>query len=74
MDEDNGILAQIRGEYIARAANSLPPTMAGEDTYASVEIEVPGIGPVRIRFQLMSHRHGSGRSWFWTATFAELAP
>ena len=29
-DDDNGILAEIRGEYIAKAMDSLPPATAGQ--------------------------------------------
>jgi hypothetical protein len=73
MDDDNGILAQIRGDYIARAENLLPPALAHEDTHAVIEIEVPSIGHVRISFQLQSSGRGKSRHWFWTATDAELA-
>jgi len=72
-DEDNGILDQIRGDYIARAGNLLPPAIASEDTYVVIETEVPGIGQVRIRFQLHSSRRGKSRHWFWTAAHADLA-
>jgi len=71
-DEDDGILAQIRGDYVAQAKNLLPPAIAGEDTHAAVELDVPGIGRVRIRFELHSSRTGGARHWFWTATHAEL--
>ena len=37
--------------------------------HASVEIEVPGLGGVRIRYELMTQ----SCQWFWTATYAELA-
>ena len=73
-DDDNGILAHIGGGYFARTGYTLPPASAEQDKHASVELEVPGLGPVRITYELMSHRHESGRNWFWTATFAELAP
>ena len=42
-DDDNGILAHIRGEHIARAGNTLPPASADQDKHASVELEVPGV-------------------------------
>ena len=70
-DED-GILTQIRGDYIARALDMLPPPIAGEDTHATAEVEVPGIGRVRIRFELHSSRRGHSEHWFWTACYAEL--
>ena len=69
-DDNNGILAQIPGDYVARAADTLPPAIADEDTHAVVVIGVPGLGRVRIKFQLLSSSHGR---WFWTATHAELA-
>ncbi|WP_286572399.1 hypothetical protein [Variovorax gracilis] len=67
------MLAQIRGDDIARASNLLPPASAGEDTHATVEVDVPGIGRVRISFELHSSRGRRFRHWFWTATRAELA-
>ena len=73
MDEDNGILAQIPGEHVARAGNLLPPAAAGEDSIATVLFEVPDVGYVRMRFKLMSSRRGKSRLWFWTATHAELS-
>jgi len=51
----------------------LPPAVAGEDTNANVQVDVPGIGRVRIRFVLHSSRKGRELHWFWTATYAELA-
>jgi hypothetical protein len=72
-DNDNGILAQIPGEYIARATNTLPPAVADQDAHAVVEMEVPGLGHVRVKFKLLSHCHRHSRHWFWTATHAELA-
>ena len=68
-DEDNGILPQIHGDHIARAGSTLPPAAADQDKHASVEIEVPGLGGVRIRYELMTQ----SCQWFWTATYAELA-
>ena len=73
-DDDNGILPHIRGDQLARAGNTLPPAAADQDQYASVEIEVPGLGHVRIKYELMTSKRGRSRHWFWTATFAELAP
>lgn len=72
-DDNIGILAQIRGDYITRASNLLPPATAGEDTHAAVEVDVPGIGRVRITFELHSSRGRRSRHWFWTATRAEVA-
>ena len=72
-DEDNGILPQIHGDHIARAGSTLPPATADQDKHASVEIEVPGLGGVRIRYELMTSRREQSCQWFWTATYAELA-
>jgi hypothetical protein len=73
LDDDNGILATIHGDYIARAGGMLPPAAADQDKYATAEIEVPGIGRVHIRYELMTSHSGRPRHWAWTATFAEIA-
>ncbi|MDM0002769.1 hypothetical protein QTI24_29530 [Variovorax sp. J22P240] len=72
-DEDNGILPQIHEAQIARAGSTLPPAAADQDKYASVEIAVPGLGGVRIRYELMTSPRERSSHWFWTATYAELA-
>jgi hypothetical protein len=73
-DAGNGILARIGGEHIARAENLLPE--AGPEAIPqtpSVEIDVPDLGKVTIRFRLKSSKHGRSRNWFWSPVFAEKA-
>lgn len=72
LDEDNGILAQIRGDVIGTAAARLP--RAGSDQPLELTAEVDAghpLGLVRIRYRAQQHRHGKSRSWFWVAMHAE---
>lgn len=75
MDPDNGILTRVPGQYIASAAQQLPP--AGEDQKAQPErqvlVEAPDLGWVRITYRLNTYRHGKSRHWHWVATHAAHA-
>ena len=69
----NGILARIPGALIAEASQTLLPAGDGQPAERQAEIEVPGIGRMRITFRLSSSKRGRWVNWFWTATFAEAA-
>lgn len=72
LDDDNGILAEIRGDVIGAAAARLP--RAGRDQVAELVADAdagPPLGMVRIRYQAKRHRHGKSQSWFWVAVHAE---
>lgn len=69
---DNGMLARVPGERISDGAKLLPPPTAGAPASMRAEIDVAGIGRVRISYRLASARHrGEGRHWFWNACHAE---
>ena len=69
---DNGILAKIPGDLIARGSKTLPPAGAGQPEKMSVELDVGHLGRVRIAYRLTSSRRGKFHNWFWTASFAEV--
>lgn len=71
MHHDNGILARIRGEDIAKGSNSLPRAGAGQPEQMKVEIDTPGSGRVRITYYLNRHKRGKSHYWFWAAHHAE---
>ena len=71
---DNGILAKVRGEYIAEGSKRLPPASSEEQAQPdrSVTLEVPQLGEVCITYRLNSYRHGRSRLWHWKAVRADL--
>ena len=68
---DNGILARIRREDIAKGSNTLPPAGAGQPEQMKVEIDTPNNGRVRITYALNLNKRGKNRYWFWGAHHAE---
>lgn len=70
---DNGILARIPGEHIARALDALSDP-AGYEAYARTvtEIEVPSIGNVEFTCVCLRTRTGKSVRKFWVAERAEL--
>ena len=71
-DESHNILAQINGELISKARQTLPPPGAGQRSEMQAEIDVPNIGRVRIKYRLNNSRRVKGSDWSWTAFFAEV--
>lgn len=69
--EDNGILEQVPGQYVARAALTLPPAAAAEDCDHSVEIDAGHAGRVRITFRRQKTRRAKRTHWFWQAKRAD---
>jgi len=70
-DPDNGILAQVPGQYVAAALQLLPPPVAGA-AQASVEIDgPPELGRVRIHAEVVSWRRGKAATVFWSAVRAD---
>lgn len=71
-DEDNGILAQIRGDVIGAAAARLPRAGSDQPPELTADVDAgPPVGLVRIRYRLQRHRHGKSQTWFWVAVHAE---
>lgn len=68
----NVLLSRIPSELVAHGSSKLPPPRAGRQyPDLRVEIAVPDVGVVRIKYQLM--RGGSQHAQlFWAASFAEL--
>jgi hypothetical protein len=72
-EHDNGILAQVPGQYVAAALQLLPPPAAGADQ-ASVEIDgPPELGRVRIHAEVVRWRRGKASTVFWSAVRADRA-
>lgn len=70
---DNGILAQVPGQFIAQASQTLPPAGTAEDRDYPVEIDAGHLGAVRITFRKQKAKHGKSSHWFWSAKRAEKA-
>lgn len=69
--EDNGILEQVGGNYIAQAQLSLPPAVTAEDRDYPVEIDAGDAGMVRVIFRRQMTRRAKRSHWFWLARRAD---
>ena len=69
--EDN-LLAKIPGEYVAKAAQSLPPAATATFETAGAMLEVPNLGTVRLIFDRLHHKRGKVVHSFWRIRSAEL--
>ena len=68
---DNGILEQVQGPYVAEAIKSLPPAATAEDRDYLVEIDAGHAGRVRLTFNKQKAKRGKFSHWFWQAKRAE---
>ncbi|CAB3664078.1 hypothetical protein LMG26696_03527 [Achromobacter pulmonis] len=69
--DDNGILEQVPGQYVAQAALTLPPAATAEDRDYTVEIDAGHAGLVRITFRRQKARRAKHMHWFWLAQRAD---
>lgn len=69
--ESNGILAQVPGQFIAQASQTLPPAGTAEARDYPVEIEAGHLGAVRITFRKQKMKRAKHSHWFWLAQRAE---
>lgn len=69
--DDNGILEQVPGSYVAQAALTLPPAVTAEDRDYPVEIDAGHAGLVRITFRRQKARRAKHMHWFWLARRAD---
>ena len=70
---DNGILEQVQGQYVAAAIKTLPPATAAEDRDHLVEIDAGHAGRVRLTFRKQKAKRGKFSHWFWQAKRADPA-
>lgn len=68
---DNGILAQVPGQFIAQASQTLPPAGTAEDRDYDVEIDAGHLGAVRITFRKQKLKCAKHSHWFWLAQRAD---
>lgn len=69
--ENNGILEEVGGQYVAQALQQLPPAAAAEDREYPVEIDAGHVGLVRIYFRKQKLKRAKHSHWFWLAQRAE---
>ncbi|MDF3823021.1 hypothetical protein P3G55_24215 [Leptospira sp. 96542] len=72
IDEDNGILAKVGGQYIAQAMQTLPIAPTSKVAEAVAEIDAGWVGRVRIRYRIHKYRHHKTSMSTWVAVHAEL--
>jgi len=70
---DNGILARVPGEYIAKAGRSLPDAATAPEERMRVEIDAGWAGRVRLTFTKFRYRRPKAKSSyvFWNCKHAE---
>lgn len=68
---DNGILQQVGGQYIAEAIQTLPPAITAEARDHFVEINAGHAGRVRLTFRKQKAKRAKHSHWFWSAKRAE---
>ncbi len=69
--DDNGILEQVGGPYVAGAIKTLPPAVTAEDRDYFVEIDAGHAGRVRLTFRKQKAKRAKHSHWFWSAKRAE---
>jgi len=70
---DNGILAEVPGQYVAEAQLSLPPAATAEDRTYEIVIDAGHAGRVRLFARRKKVRHNKHSHWFWSVFRAERA-
>jgi hypothetical protein len=71
---DNGILAQVPGEFTGAAAMSLPRAdSVARDAVLTVDVEAAHVGWVRLSFTPKLAKHRRHRHWYWSAFRADAA-
>ena len=73
MDDENGILRAVHGDYIGTASLTLPPPETAATDRMSVTIDAGHVGRVRIDFERVRMRHRRTSHWAWVARRAERA-
>lgn len=64
---DDNILTRIPGEYISRAAKTLPDAEDVQDPFLDVTIALPEGTTACITFRRFHQTKIRNRRWFWTA-------
>lgn len=68
---ENGILAEVPGEYVSRASDDLPYAELAEDREYIAEIDAGHAGRVRIFYRKQKVKKGKYSNVFWLAVRAE---
>jgi hypothetical protein len=69
---DNGILAQVPGQFTGAASMSLPPAdSVARDAVLTVDVEAAHVGWVRLSFTPRLAKHRRHRHWYWSAFRAD---
>lgn len=74
MDEDNGILSLVPGQYIAQAQIGLAAPSTSTEGRVSVLVDAGHVGRVRIHCERKRLKHNKHAHWVWVAYRADLEP
>lgn len=69
-DADNGILAQVPGQFIAAGMQTLHRPDRQGPQEMRVELDADWVGRVEITYQVREHRRGKSLNVFWHAVHA----
>lgn len=70
MNDDNGILASIPGQYVAAATSQLTEAALSTEKTAETALDVPGFGRVRFSARRMMSKKGRATIYWWSVTRA----
>jgi hypothetical protein len=67
----NGWLGYVGGQHNAAGISGLPTAGPSVESPRIVEMDVPSLGRVRIRYETWSYRHRKTILWAWRATWCD---
>lgn len=67
----NGWLGFVGGQQNGAGANTLPTAGPDVESPQFVQMQVPSLGLVRIRYEAWSYRHRKTAVWSWRATWCD---
>ena len=71
MEDDNGILARVPGQFVADGIALLPGPDTAEDHVYEAVVDAGYVGVVRLFARRQYARHGREDHWFWSVYRAE---
>jgi hypothetical protein len=66
-----GWLGYVGGQFVGAGSNRLPTPGPEVESPQIVEMQVPSLGLVRIRYEASKHRHRKSVLWSWEATWCD---
>lgn len=67
----NGWLAAVPGTFVSAGSDGFPAPDKHVQSPRFTDMDVPGLGMVRIRYETSSYRHYRSSFWSWHACWAD---